>query len=567
MGKKVSDVLMDVQAEESPVWEWTRVPQQMEFLAATEPYVVMSGGFGCGKTSVLCAKVIAHLLIPGNWGYLGRMDGKALRQTTMQVLEEMLSPYECVAARNDQQGFLRLKPEYGGSKLIFGDFKDLGDLKNHPLGFFAIDQMEEVTEEVFLYLCGRLRRRIPELYEGRRQYYVIGACAKRDGGRHWAVAGDRNCRLCGQRLCGFNETKQTPAHPRFWEVIVYRRSGFGVCNPEGPSHWLYRYFSGLPGADGAVSEGKPGHRGVSATIYDAQAAGYVDDQYVTSLERGYASVPVLRDRFLFGLWVEAEGLVYPSFARATHVVARHARRWDGTELLSPTLPMDEFIDHGVTAPTICGWVVVEACDCGCGQDNLYLVDEYSRGSCPKDGPMIPTSGHAAAILAKRAALPYAWRLTYLDSQAFSKSQMGQKGTPREDSIFSVADEYGDHGLVCIPNQKNWEVGRLRITEALAPDPAHRHPVTGEPNAPHFFVLSHCTNFLSEIDMYKWKKLRATLAYREEPQDGHDDFMDGLNGYLASRPMSVRESPPAETPADWDLDVIPVSHGASAHMGL
>lgn len=559
MGKPLSAVLNE--AGETPVWDWTILSQQEAFLTSASLYQVLSGGFGTGKTSVLCGKVILNLLIPGNLGYLGRMDGKALRQTTMQVLEEMLAPYDCVGAKNDQQGFLRMKPEYGGSKLVYGDFKDLGDLKNHPLGFFAIDQMEEVTEEVWLYLCGRLRRRLPKLHEGQRQYLVMGQCEARDGGRHWALATDQECRLCGKRLCGFNEKKQTLAHPRPWDLVIYRRAGYGVCNPEGPSHWIYQYFAGLPGTEGRVSEGKAEHQGLTATIYDAQMAGFVDDAYVEGLARGYASVPVLRDRFLLGLWVEAEGLVYPSFSRATHVLSRHARRPDGAELLSPHLPMDEFIDHGVTAPTICAWVVVEACACGCGRDTLYLVDEYSRTS-------LPVSHHAQAMLSKRAALPYPWRITYLDSQAFSKSQMGQKGTPREDSIFSIADEYGDHGLVCIPNQKSWEVGRLRITELLALDPTHRHPVTGDLGAPHFFVLSHCSNFLGEIETYKWKKARNTMVYREEPQDGHDDFMDGLNGYVASRPESLRVDGPVVLPEDdWDDDLVGCASSASNHMGL
>ena len=74
---------------EDVTYDWDRLPAQRDYLLSDADFTVCSGGFGTGKTTALCAKVIWLLLIPNNLGYLGRMDGKALRASTIQTLDEM----------------------------------------------------------------------------------------------------------------------------------------------------------------------------------------------------------------------------------------------------------------------------------------------------------------------------------------------------------------------------------------------------------------------------------------------------------------------------------------------
>ena len=177
------------EAGEDDAWDWERAKLQRDFITAEEPFTVISGGFGLGKTTGLCAKTILLMTaIPNNLGYLGRLDGKALRASTIQSLDDML-PKSWIKRHNEAKGFIQLKAEVGGSKLIYGDFKDLNDLKNMPLGFFAIDQMEEIPQSVFDYLVGRIRRRTPILVDGLRQYFVEGECPFATvGTRHYGGA-------------------------------------------------------------------------------------------------------------------------------------------------------------------------------------------------------------------------------------------------------------------------------------------------------------------------------------------------------------------------------------------
>jgi hypothetical protein len=523
---------------------------------------MFSGGFGNGKTTSLVAKVILLLLIPNNLGYLGRLDGKALRASTMQSVYDML-PKEYLAQHNDQKGFLQLKKEYGGGKLIYGDFKDLNDLKNIPLGFFAIDQAEEVPEDVWKYLVGRLRRKNPILHNGHRQYWVRGQCSKSDNAKHFACHGDTQCRLCLHPLPAYDERIPKGEYDPTWDLLCYNTYGFGVCNPEGPSHWIFQYFPGLPGKHGLSGPGRTGYKAYNATAWDGMNAGFITRKYIEDMEQLYRDLPLMWERYLEGKWVEAEGLVYPTWKREQSAIPRFATKHDGTPLFDSNDDCYEYIDHGLAAPTAVGWVVIKECDCGCGQVNYFLVDEHYEGEKA-------VSYHVQQMKAHREHTTYQIRGTYLDSQAFSRTLIGQKGTPREDQLYSIADEYMDHGVYPVPNQKNWDVGFNRINELLALDPAHLHPVTGQPGAPHFFVLDKCHHFIQEIEGYKWKKARNKLAgqHSEEPMDGSDHHMDGLCGFLASRPMDVKWSAKdlQGTDDEFDLD-LEYSTSRRSHMGL
>ncbi len=124
------------------------------------------------------------------------------------------------------------------------------------------------------------------------------------------------CRLCQAPLPAYSDEKADGQRYPAWDLIIYRRYGFGVCNPEGPSHWIYKTFHGIPGQHG-VSTGIPDHIAFHATVYDGLRAGFVDSEYVNNLENIYSSNRTMYDRYMLGKWVEAEGLVYPGWGRDT----------------------------------------------------------------------------------------------------------------------------------------------------------------------------------------------------------------------------------------------------------
>jgi hypothetical protein len=531
--KVMSKLSLDLDQDLEAPFDWNVQPAQRDFLLSTATFSCLSGGFGTGKTTVLCEKVSLLLFgIPGNLGYLGRLDGKALKQTTMVVLEEMLPKGSY--SKNDQKGLLTISPEYGGSKLVYGDFKDLSDLKNHPLGFFGIDQMEETPEEVWTYLVGRLRRRVPILHEGRRQYRVVGQCPKVGGGRHWALRGMNQCLRCNQPLPPFDDKPLSADSGPPWDLIIYNRYGFGVANPEGPTHWIFKSFPNLPGQHG-YSKGFENYAGYHASTYDGLRAGFIDTKYVKEMETKYQHDRKMFDRYILGKWVEANGLVYPGWDSQVNMIDSWQLRHDGSPLIPEGSSAYEYIDHGLTAPTAIGWVVPLECQCGCNKTDFFVIAEHYVGGRG-------TAYHAQCMKAIRAQHGLPILGTFLDAQAFSASQTRSnaeiQANPKLSEIFSYADQYIDENIYVLPNQKDWDAGYDRITELLVRDPTHTHPLTGEKGAPHLYVFSICKYFKAEIEGYVWKKVKATDTYKEEPVDRDDHHMDGFNGFLTSRPGTV-----------------------------
>lgn len=140
------------------IWkEWTLNPKQEEFLRSDKRYKLFSGGFGAGKTLALELNVLNLLLkYPGNLGLLGRMTYQDLRDTVQKEMLQMI-PKFWIKSYNKSERRLTL---FNDSELLFKHLDKISEqeVKSLNLGFFAIDQAEQVTEPVYLALKGRLRR-------------------------------------------------------------------------------------------------------------------------------------------------------------------------------------------------------------------------------------------------------------------------------------------------------------------------------------------------------------------------------------------------------------------------
>ncbi|WP_432352991.1 terminase large subunit domain-containing protein [Anaerotruncus rubiinfantis] len=93
-------------------------------------------------------------------------------------------------------------------------------------------------------------------------------------------------------------------HPDVFEMLKSRMdkeySCFdGTCNPEGPNHWFKSFLE----SDADIYQQQ-------YTIYDNP---YLPAEVIANLEREYTGT-VFFDRYIRGLWVAAEGLIYRQFA-------------------------------------------------------------------------------------------------------------------------------------------------------------------------------------------------------------------------------------------------------------
>ena len=136
---------------------------QTLFHNSTAKYRLMSGGFGTGGTTALSIEMTYQLLTyPNNVGLLGRFDSVELEATTLAEFLDIMP--KAAIKRHDTQK--RIIYFWNGSKLIYMGLDDsrkaVNKIKSLNLGFACIDQLEEIGEEIFLALQGRLRRQNSE---------------------------------------------------------------------------------------------------------------------------------------------------------------------------------------------------------------------------------------------------------------------------------------------------------------------------------------------------------------------------------------------------------------------
>jgi len=148
-------------------------PRQQKFHAAPEMYKLYGGAMGGGKTWALCAEAIALSCdYPGNRGYICRHESVSFHRTTFLVLDKMLQDSNLIEQHyKSSPAYYLLK---NGSRIYYGglgdDLKAIDKLKSMELGWFAIDEASETTENYFLMLCSRLRLQRPDI----RYFGIMG---------------------------------------------------------------------------------------------------------------------------------------------------------------------------------------------------------------------------------------------------------------------------------------------------------------------------------------------------------------------------------------------------------
>jgi PBSX family phage terminase large subunit len=142
--------------------------KQAEFILSTQKFSCFSGGFGNGKTTAGCLKGIALSQFPGNFGLVGRLTYPELRDTTRRSFFEMCPPEYYDKANGGEwrrsENHLILS---NGSEVIFRHLDTIAEkeLLSLNLGWFYIDQAEEINESLFLILQSRLRlNTVPRRY-------------------------------------------------------------------------------------------------------------------------------------------------------------------------------------------------------------------------------------------------------------------------------------------------------------------------------------------------------------------------------------------------------------------
>ena len=136
------------------------LPGQYAFIQSNAKYRLISGGIGCGKTTICNYEALMHAIsFPGITGIIARKNLTTLRRTTMKNFFTDILKEEgmiLIEEYNKSQNCLKFKNK---SIIYFMDLENISKIHGVEAGFIYVDEAKEISEEIFFSLVGRLRQK------------------------------------------------------------------------------------------------------------------------------------------------------------------------------------------------------------------------------------------------------------------------------------------------------------------------------------------------------------------------------------------------------------------------
>lgn len=460
---------------------------QQRYIQSWSKITLYGGGYANGKTAALCIKALQVAKdYPGANMLLARATYPKLKDTLLTEFKKWC-PADWIKSFPQDTPTCTLT---NGTVINFRYVAQQGkseeattsNLLSATYDFIGIDQCEdpEITEKDFLDLLGRLR--------GGAEYRGNDPRAPRTGPRLLALT------------CN-------PTRNWVWRRLVHPLK----LHQDGkPSPELMKYKDGTPLLE--LFE---------ASTYDN--AHNLGADFIETLESTYTGQ--MRDRFLLGLWASYEGLIYPMFDPAVHVV-EHQKIVDYYHSLRrldymPTIR--EAYDHGIAKPSCYGFGFTDQ------YGNKFIVDGFYKAEA---------SIEWAARSIKRIRDEYKVHLVarnpellsiYADPAIFRRTS-GDKRTVG----VTVSGMFDELGITMARGNNDILNGIVKTRAALAVSNIHRNPITGNTGAPHLYVSTQCPWWANEITEYMWSKDTKGTA-EDKPRDGNDHAMDMTRYWLSDEP--------------------------------
>ncbi len=322
----------------------------------------------------------------------------------------------------------------------------------------------------------------------------------------------------------------TEANEEIWlglEGRLRRRGvphvGLGTTNPEGHDYIWKRFIASATDITRIPSgkEGVPeklrayGNNSFLVTAYSSDNI-HLPKDYVPNLVARYPDEWV--KRYVYGSFDTFSGLIYSMYRDEEPFLydpAKQQIQSDWYKFIA--------LDWGYRNPTAIVWGAVDY------DGNLWIYDEYYSG-----GKTV--SEVAEIIKAKNNG-------KIIQQYLIDPSTRNRSGVTGR----SIIDEFADAGIYFNPANNDVRAGINRTQEYLK---------VGERGLPKMRVNKHCTNWRTEVQLYRWKDLKAgaTQDAPEKPTKKDDHLMDAtryLVCYLYDTPI---KSAKKETVLDrvWKL---------------
>ena len=328
----------------------------------------------------------------------------------------------------------------------------------------------------------------PILPQGSYEYKKIDGEIRIHGGGTIMLFGlEDAARIASMNLSGVAVDEAVELNERDWTMLRGRirlqlpnlkNQIYGACNPSTPQHFLAKRF-GLAGGH----KRQPNCEAITTTSRDNW---FLPKDYIEDLE---TMTGVARKRYVEGLWVGSDGLVYD--------------RWDESKFVVDKLPdsYDRMIvgmDEGYNNPAVLLLIGIK--------DNLlFVVDEwYERHK--------------------------------LEEQVIDQAKRWKEAHPIEcfvidPSAAKLRAAMRHHGLDAIAADNTVFNGIQTVAARLSADPSGKTKIA---------VHRKCSNLIREFSSYEWMS-KQDGSVKDQPRKDHDHALDALR-YAVVYIDGIRKAP-------------------------
>lgn len=244
------------------------------------------------------------------------------------------------------------------------------------------------------------------------------------------------------------------------------------CNPEGPEHWFYKNW---------IAGGKPREMNALHLHFTMDDNPALPPEIRARYERQFSGV--FYQRYILGLWVVAEGLVYTMFNKDFHVVPATPRPYDRYYIS---------VDYGTANPCSMGlW--------GRANGAWYRMREY-----------------------------------YFDSRKKGRQQTDEEYYTE---LEKLAGDLPIRGVIVDPSAASFletirRHGRFRDVKASNEVMAGIRNVATQLKLGRLFICETCADCIREFGLYRWDEKAAT----DRPIKENDHAMDDVRYFVQTVQM-------------------------------
>lgn len=468
---------------------------QERFLDSKAKVQIYGGGFANGKTSAIVIKALQLAKdYPGSNGLLARSTYPKLNDTLRKEFIKWC-PADWIKSFPKSQNSSNTCTLKNGTEINFRYIAQQGknskdattsNLLSATYDWIGIDQAEdpEIVHKDFLDLLGRLRGMA--VYRGEKQDMP-------DSGPRWIMVTLNPTRNWAYRelvkpLHDFNNGYYNPRL-----LCETNSEGKPTIDEEGKPKPILELFEG--------------------STYENE--DNLEPDFIRTLEASYKGQ--MRDRFLLGKWSAYEGLVYPQFDEAIHVID-HAliEQYYRNLCISSDCTHIEGYDFGIAVAScyILGFVDTAG--------NIFLMDGFHRAEYDIDDQF-----HELNEMRAKYNVPKKNHI-FADPDIFRRKKKVVGDT--------IADKFMAAGIYCTRGNSDIRNGIVKVSQYLIPQRNHLDPITGDYNAPYLYVSDKLDFVINEFSEYYWKK-DTTGDQVDMPIDKDDHAMDTVK-YLLSRSPNI-----------------------------